>query len=208
MSRLVLIGAGGHSRAAIETAETMRRYNEIEIIDHKNISCSSERILGYNVNKAGDWLSSLDIEAEYFVSIGDATERKRVQKILESNRVRLATLCHETALVHNSSQVGSGVFIGAFAHIGPECRVGEGCIVNTHANIEHETIVGPFSHCAPSSLICGRCTIGHRVILGAGSKVIDGISVADEVTVGAGAVIIRDILQAKAVYLGVPGKKR
>ena len=47
--------------------------------------------------------------------------------------------------------------------------------------------------------------IGHRVVLGAGAKILGNITVGDDVRVGANAVVVRDV-PADATVVGVPGR--
>ena len=56
-----------------------------------------------------------------------------------------------------SSTIEEGCYIGPNSHIGPFASVGRHSIVNSMANVEHEVLIGEFSHIAPGSVICGRC---------------------------------------------------
>ncbi|MDR3202840.1 MAG: serine O-acetyltransferase [Bifidobacteriaceae bacterium] len=50
-------------------------------------------------------------------------------------------------------------------------------------------------------------TLGHRVTVGAGAKVLGPLVIGDDVQIGANAVVIKDGV-AGAVIVGVPGKQR
>src|SRR5699024_2870411 len=50
-------------------------------------------------------------------------------------------------------------------------------------------------------------TVGDRVMIGAGAKVLVPITVGDDVQIGANAVVVRDVL-ADSLVLGVPAKVR
>ena len=47
--------------------------------------------------------------------------------------------------------------------------------------------------------------IGHRVVIGAGAKVLGNITVGDDVRIGANAVVVRDV-PAGSTVVGVPGR--
>ena len=66
--------------------------------------------------------------------------------------------------------------------------------------------VGDHSHIAPHATICGRSRIGNNVFCGASSTVIDKINICDDVVIGAGAVVINDIIES-GTYIGVPAKR-
>lgn len=81
-----------------------------------------------------------------------------------------------------------------------------GCIeINDKANIGnnlriHEGVtVGASGGGAP--------IIGNNVFLGTGCKVIGDISIADNVAIGANAVVVKDILESGVTYAGVPAIK-
>jgi serine O-acetyltransferase len=48
-------------------------------------------------------------------------------------------------------------------------------------------------------------TLGNRVVVGAGAKVLGNITIGDNVQIGANAVVIRDV-PANSVVVGVPGR--
>lgn len=50
-------------------------------------------------------------------------------------------------------------------------------------------------------------TIGDRVVIGAGAKVLGAITVGDDAQIGANAVVVKDVAPG-SVVVGVPGKVR
>ena len=58
-----------------------------------------------------------------------------------------------------------------------------------------------------SDFLFGSVNIEERVFLGAGSIVINNVSICKDVTIGAGGVVIHDIKEA-GVYVGVPAVKK
>lgn len=53
----------------------------------------------------------------------------------------------------------------------------------------------------------GVPTIGNNVYLGSGCKVIGAVKVADNVAVGANAVVTKDVLEEGIAVAGIPAKK-
>lgn len=47
-------------------------------------------------------------------------------------------------------------------------------------------------------------TIGNNVDIGFGAKIIGGIKIADDVKIGAGAIVVKDCLRKGATLVGVP----
>ena len=65
---------------------------------------------------------------------------------------------------------------------------------------------GRFCHAAPDVKLAGAVHIGSHCDIGLGTKVIQGITIADHVRTGAGAVVVRDVGKAGTV-VGVPARK-
>jgi UDP-N-acetylglucosamine acyltransferase len=63
---------------------------------------------------------------------------------------------HETAIVHPSAELGSGVTIGAYSIIGPDVRVGDGCVIEPHAIIEPFTTIGDDCHICSGVILGGQ----------------------------------------------------
>ena len=81
--------------------------------------------------------------------------------------------------------ISSGVIINSQALV-------KDVLPNTGAIIEHECEIGEFSHICPGSVLTGGVKIG-KLFVGANSVISEGINIGDNVTIGAGSVIINDI---------------
>lgn len=66
----------------------------------------------------------------------------------------MATI-HPTALVEDGAQLGEGVRIGPFCHVGSEVVLGEGCELISHAVVAGRTTIGPRTRIWPFA------SIGH-----------------------------------------------
>ena len=49
---------------------------------------------------------------------------------------------HKTAIVSDDCNMGDGVTVGPYAHIGPNVELGDGVEIKHHANIEKNTVIG------------------------------------------------------------------
>lgn len=75
------------------------------------------------------------------------------------------------------------------ARIGKNCRLQEGVTIGA-TNGSHEA-----------------ATIGDNCYFGSGAKVIGAVSIADDVAVGAGAVVTKDITESGTSWAGIPARK-
>lgn len=81
------------------------------------------------------------------------------------------------------------IVVNKAAKVGKNCRIHEG--VNIGATNS--------SASAPQ--------IGDNVFIGTGAKIIGDISIADDVAIGANAVVVKSITESGVTYGGVPAKK-
>ncbi len=203
---LLIFGASGHAKVACDCAaatcsriamlsgeDTESRWNEIEIIPE------SERTLE-------EWKA---LCPRAFVAIGSAQRREFVTRRLEAAGFELVTLCHPSAVVSPSAELGEGTLVCPGAIINADAIIGKGCIVNSAAVVEHECVLGDFVHVSPGAKVCGNVRIGRASWICTGAAVANGLVIGSDTVVGAGAVVI-DSLPDGVLAVGVPAviKKR
>lgn len=96
----------------------------------------------------------------------------------------------------NFAHMGHGVILHHKTSIGDDVYVGAGVVLGQNVR-SHDDVV-PLS----------RITIGDRVVLGAGCKIIasEQLSIGDGATVGAGSVVLRSV-PAGTMVAGVPARE-
>jgi serine O-acetyltransferase len=82
----------------------------------------------------------------------------------------------------------SGVFIAGAA------RIGVDCIIYQHVTIGSNTLIDSSTFGAP--------TIGDRCYIGAGAKIIGGITIGNDVRIGANAVVMRHVPSNATIIAG------
>jgi UDP-N-acetylglucosamine acyltransferase len=60
---------------------------------------------------------------------------------------------HPMAVVETGAELAADVVVGPFAYIGPQVRLGKGCVVHPHAHLEGRTTVGDDNEFFPNSVI-------------------------------------------------------
>ncbi|HSB97618.1 MAG TPA: hypothetical protein VLC91_14265 [Spongiibacteraceae bacterium] len=95
-----------------------------------------------------------------------------------------------------SADIGAGLYIGHFGNIVVRhCKLGTHCSIAQSVHIEPDDAEDPTT--GP--------TIGERVWIGGHAKIIGTYQIGDRSTVGAGAVVKRDI-PSGALFMGSPGR--
>jgi len=93
--------------------------------------------------------------------------------------------------------IGSGFYIGHFGGIvvSPKSKIGKNC------NISQGVTIGQTNRGSRK----GFPIIGNNVYIGPGAKIIGGVTIGNDVAVGANCVVTKDVPD-NAVVVGVPGR--
>lgn len=203
--RLVILGAGGHAKMVIEAARTQGLYEPALCLAH--VDDLVPHVLGVAVEPETDErLHSLQQQGFHaFVAVGSNRLRRKLCHKLVELGMPLATIISSQAWVSPSASVGAGTVIMPGAIIGADTKLGRGAIVNTAASIDHDGSVGDFVHIAPGVHLAGCVTIGEASFLGVGVNVIPERNVGSGSTIGAGAVVVRDVPDNQ-VWVGCPAR--
>lgn len=211
MKDLVIVGAGDFGR---EIASIVERINEIEPIwdligfVDDNEELTGLIIDGYKVVGDSNWLASYSKEIFAVCSLGDSVTRKKViQKILINPQVKFATLIDPAAiLMRDDVKVEEGSVICAGTVLAINSHIGKHSIINLNCTIGHDTKTGDYFTAHPGTNISGKVVFGDACYCGTGSKVLQGLSVAENCVLGAGAVVVRNLGES-GTYVGIPAKK-
>jgi len=200
MKDVIIIGAGGHAKVIADI-----------------IQCSGDNILGFLdgytnekhflekpiLGKDTDY--SLYPNAYFIIAIGDSNARERIANNMRN--VKWYTAVHPTSVMSSlKTSIGEGSVVMANAVINPCAQIGKHCIINTAAVVEHDNIIGDFTHISVGTKLAGKVTIGKRTWVGVGSTVSNAISICDDCMIGAGAVVVKNITES-GTYVGVPARK-
>ncbi len=193
--KLIIYGASGHGKVIADIAR-LNGYEDIVFYDDDPLKSE----LGeYRVIHESDFS-----DCDLFIAVGDNETREFLSR--KCNK-ELITLVHPSAVVARDAVIGQGTVVMAGAVINPGTVIEEGCIVNTCASVDHDNLIGAYSHLSVNSHTAGTVTIGKKVFLGIGSSVINNVNICDDVLVGAGAVVVSDINEP-GTYIGVPARKK
>lgn len=110
------------------------------------------------------------------------------------------------------ARVGDDCFLGTDitvvrGSINEVTSLGRGCVVAHGSKIGHGSVIGAEVHFANNVSVAGNCRVGDQAFLGAASVLRPRVRLARGVTVGAGAVVTKDISEEAVVVSGVPARK-
>jgi sugar O-acyltransferase (sialic acid O-acetyltransferase NeuD family) len=141
------------------------------------------------------------------VTIGgeNGVERLNVQKRLAAAGLQPVSLSHPTAFVAANATIGIGSQVLAMSAVCVDVILGEACIINTRASVDHECTVGDAVHIGPGAILCGEVQVEDFAFVGAGATILPRVRIGRKSIIGAGAVVSRDVPSGSCV-VGVPAR--
>lgn len=204
MKAILVVGAGGHSKVIVDILQQNGEYEIAGLIDRSG----TRGFWGIPVVGSDEDLDRLreELHIEYaFVALGKGQLREKVtQKVVDAG-LEIISVLSKTAIISSRARIGKGTVVMPGAIINADAVIGNGCIVNTNASIDHECEIGDYTHVAPGCALSGKTIVGRQCLLGTGCRVIDGVHIGDNTIVGAGTVVIGS-LEGNCTVVGVPGK--
>ncbi|MCT4626528.1 NeuD/PglB/VioB family sugar acetyltransferase [Halodesulfovibrio sp.] len=197
---VAIIGAGGHSKVAIEALRAMAPSCSLRVFDQDRAKKGRTILGGVAIEFLQEWSA---LPEAYHIAIGNNSVRQQLSMLAQANGKEYTSIIHPEASISPSAVVGEGVFAAAKAVVAAESKIDEGCIINHSAVVDHECRIGAYSHIAPGSILTGGVEVGECTLIGAGAVILPMIKIGRNVVVGAGAVVTRDIPDHQIV-VGIP----
>lgn len=186
--KVYLYGASGHAKVVKDIAKLA--YVDVPCLIDDNPAV--KELDGLKVVHSAEGLSPL------IVTIGDCQTRR---KIVEKLGVReYLTVVHPKAVLADSVKLGTGTVVMAGAVLNPYATVGDHCIINTSASIDHDCKIHDFVHIAPHCTLCGEVEVGEGTWVGAGTTIIQGIHIGKDCFIGAGSVVVKNVPDGSLCY--------
>lgn len=209
MSRLLILGAGGHAKVVAETAIASGQFSEVAFLDDRSVG-PDHLLTVHGFPVLGPLALALEpANREQFalaaVAFGNASFRLNLIEQLYAAGYVLPTLIHPTAWVSPSAQLASGSVVFAQAVVQSLASIGSGAILNTGCSVDHDTKLFDGVHICPGARLAGEVVVGARSWIGIGSSVIQQVRIGADVIVGAGAAVVRDLPDG-VTAVGVPAR--
>jgi len=146
-------------------------------------------------------------DSKFLISVTrDKNLRQELINYLEQHSLPRTTYIHPSAVVDQHAIIEDGVFIGPFASVFNRARVCKDCIVGPYSMISHNSTLGQGSIMHPGAMIAGSTVVGQYCLLGIRSTIIDKLEICNNVVIGAGSLINKNILEP-GNYVGSPARR-
>jgi sugar O-acyltransferase (sialic acid O-acetyltransferase NeuD family) len=198
-----IFGAGGLICDIIDAIESRGQQTKIVVLnmelDRNILNKIPESIHIIKLNK---FQPTTDY---YFLGFVDPNKIPLLESLRKYN-LTFSNVIHSFSSVSQSVKMGQGNFINAGVVLASRVELGNFNFVNRTASIGHDTKILNYNHFGPGCTIASTCIIGNRNCLCTSSAVIPAREIKDNITVGAGGVVIENIVDP-GTYVGVPVRK-
>ncbi|MCL6461281.1 MAG: N-acetylneuraminate synthase, partial [Flavobacterium micromati] len=100
--------------------------------------------------------TGFDSDNKFILGIGDNYIRNKIGKLIQLKGKEIVNVTHPSASITKLLILGVGNFIAKNVSINPLVTIGNFCIINTAAIIEHGCSISDSVHIAPGTVLCGN----------------------------------------------------
>lgn len=200
---LYIFGYSGHAYVVIETALALG-YEIKGYFDIKEAVVNPYQIPYLGFEKEVDLKHIVGADL-VFPTVGDNGLRAQLVAMFQSLGLSQLSMVDPTAMVSPRAKIGPSTYVGKGSIVNAQSQIGAGVIINSGAIVEHECRIADGCHVAPGATLCGNVVIGDNSFIGANSVVRPSINIANGVVLGAGSVLLRDIIEP-GIWFGNPAR--
>lgn len=203
---IYIVGSGPYGEVMLELAEICG-YNVIGYYDEfdEKQGCT---VMGVKVINKLSNLKDEEINGKNFiVAMGSNENRFKFMERIKFAGGILPTLIHPSSIISESAIIGDGVYIQSNVTVWTKSKISDYCILSPNVVIAHHSSIGKACLISTQSSVGAYIEIGDMVFVGMGATIVTGLDrVGDNSTIGAGAVVLKNV-EANVIYAGIPAKK-
>jgi sugar O-acyltransferase (sialic acid O-acetyltransferase NeuD family) len=195
--KVIIIGSSGHAKVIIDAINKGGHYDIIGLLD--DFRSEGEETLGIPVvGKVHDAAHYKDFS--FIIAIGDNKGRHKVYSKLMELRLNYINVIHPSAVIGGDVSLGVGNFIAAGAIINSGTTIGNHCIINTGAQLDHDNKLDDFVSIAPKVALAGDVTVGHGTYIGIGTNIKEKVTIGRQSVIGAGSTVLQNVPRFKVAF--------
>jgi len=209
MKKIVIIGAGGFAREALDICEACNHDKGIYeilgfIVDHRY---GSPGLLVNDLPILGDfgWLEKHANQVLVTCAVGAPQQRYRLVQRAQKLGAEFFNLVHPNAVITRRVALGEGVIIAAGCIMTNQIRIGNHVHINLDCTVGHDAALEDFVTLSPGVHISGNVNVRTGCYIGTGANVIEKLELGAWSIVGAGSTIVKNV-PPNTTVVGVPGR--
>ncbi len=205
--KICIVGVGGFGREVLcllidSMGNAGRKIEDAACFMVSDEHFKEPKIMGIDVIPRSSFAPE---QYDVVVAIGDPKLRKGFVETLPPNTT-YTTIIHPSAVMSDWVEIGEGSIVTAGTIMTCNIKIGKHAHLNLHTTVGHDCQIGDYFTTAPGANISGNCTFGDCVYFGTNASVRQGVHICDNVTIGMGGVVVKDIAE-EGTYIGNPLKK-
>lgn len=204
---MLIIGAKGFAKEVLEVQHQLEDIDQLAFYD--DISQDLEETLFENFKilkhtfEVKNYFKNVD--NRFTLGVGNPVTRRKLYDFFISLGGEIVSSISPYAQIgHYGVVIGKGCNIMTGTVITNDIVIGEGVLINLNCTIGHDSVLGNFVEMSPGVHVSGRCKIGSYSNLGTNCTILPDVNLGTNVTVGAGAVVTKDVPD-NSLVVGIPG---
>ncbi len=209
MKDIVIIGAGNFGR---EVAQLIEEINEDKktwnLLGYIDETIKKQKTVINNNVVLGDfsWFEKTSLDKLWTVcAIGNPKDKYNLINKASAYNMNFANLIHPSVKLNKFIELGSGCIICCNSFISVNTKIGNHVSINPGCGIGHDTVIEDYSSLYWNVTLSGNVCIHEGCEIGSKAAIIEKRTVGKWCTIGAGAVVIKDIPDS-CTAVGVPAK--
>ena len=204
--KCVIIGAGTYGQVYKEYLSD--NYKVIGFFDDDitliGKTINNTKVIG-SINDVHNYIKK-DSSISVFVIIGNNDLRVKLLDSYYKLGYKTPSFIHKSVFIHHSVVLNRAIYILPGSNIMPLTIINNYVMVSMGVNIAHHVIIETGCFLSQGSNIGASILIKQKSFIGIASTIMTGVSsIGEKSTIGAGAVIIKDVPDG-ATVVGNPGK--
>ena len=213
-----IFGASGFAREVDWLIDDIYRLTNEDYKPHFFVAEDSDPLIGQSINSV-DVISETDFFKKHnhglvrcYLGIGSPRLKEMIAlKISQANdKAIFPNLIHPNACFDRRKgkvRLGIGNIICANNVITTDVSISDFVTLNLNCTIGHDAYIGSYTTISPGVNISGRVEVQKAVFFGTNASVTEGVKIAPETVIGAGATVVGDLL-VPGTYVGTPAKRK
>ena len=198
---------GARENAEMAAFYFLRDRKDIELQGFVEDVPSAESLLDKPIFSKAAFLEEADPSRDaVFAPYVDGLARKQVFTDLKLAGYRFERYISPNASVWDANAIGENCFIQEHNNIQYGTYVGDGCSFWAGNHIGHHGSIAAFVTFTSHVVLSGRCSVGEGSYFGVNCTIRDGLTIGENVFIGQGANVTKDITES-GVYVGAPARK-
>jgi sugar O-acyltransferase (sialic acid O-acetyltransferase NeuD family) len=151
------------------------------------------------------WKVPFDPTIFLILAISDKEAKYKTVRDLGTSGYVFHNVIHPTACIAPSVKIGTGNLINAGVIIETGSTITDHVVLHAGCIIEHDNVIEECANLGPGVTTAGRVRIEKCALIYTAAAIVPNVVIGRNATVGAGAVVLKDV-PADTIVAGVPAK--